>query len=117
MNTREVGKAFEEIACEYLIENGYSIQDRNFHAGRIGEIDIVATKNGELYFVEVKGRNSLNYGSPAESISPQKKHKMRLSAQYYIKAKRMKEGFMNFVIVEILREKTSYKINLIQEVY
>jgi len=117
MNSRESGRIFEDIACAHLIEKGFSLQVRNFHAGKIGEIDIVATKNGELYFIEVKGRNSLNFGSPAESISQKKKQKMRLSAQYYVKSQKMKEVYMNFVIVEVLKENSSYKINLIEEVY
>ncbi len=50
----EAGKAYEQIAADFLMSKGYQILDRNFRT-RLGEIDIVAIQEGELVFVEVKG--------------------------------------------------------------
>lgn len=53
MNSKQVGTAGEERSCQYLLENGYKIIQRNFRIAS-GEIDIIAEKNEILIFIEVK---------------------------------------------------------------
>ncbi len=48
-----VGAKGEQLACDYLIKNGYRILKRNYWKPQ-GEIDIVAQKGSILYFIEVK---------------------------------------------------------------
>ena len=50
---KEVGNLGESVAAEYLKRHGFSIRDRNV-ARKTGELDLVAEKEGTLYFVEVK---------------------------------------------------------------
>lgn len=72
----------EDLACRYLVRKGYKIIERNFRK-KYQEIDIIATSDSTLVFVEVKTRRSNSYGSPFESIAPWKlKHLVKL-AQYY----------------------------------
>ena len=52
-----MGKNGEQLAAGYLTENGYFILKMNYNC-RIGEIDIIATKNNVIIFVEVKYRNT-----------------------------------------------------------
>ena len=52
------------------------IIERNFYANQ-GEIDIIATKKGVIYFIEVKTRTSNAYGHPLESILTNKKDENR----------------------------------------
>ena len=52
MNTVQTGNYGENLACEYLSENGYTILKRNYRAAN-GEIDIIAKIGGKLCFVEV----------------------------------------------------------------
>jgi putative endonuclease len=49
----KIGALGEELACEYLKNNGYTIIDRNFRRF-YGEIDIIAKKGRLLVFFEVK---------------------------------------------------------------
>ena len=51
--SRAKGNIAEEKACEFLYDNGFSILDRNFYSS-FGEIDIIATKDDVLHFIEVK---------------------------------------------------------------
>ena len=54
MNKSEIGKLGENIACRYLVENGYKIIERNFRQ-KWGELDIIAkAPDKTLVFVEVK---------------------------------------------------------------
>lgn len=49
-----MGKAGEDLACEYLVKNKYKILKRNWRE-KWDEIDIIArAKDGMLIFVEVK---------------------------------------------------------------
>ncbi len=54
----ELGRWGEDRACEYLVDRGFKIIDRNFRKPW-GELDIVAKyKDGTLVFVEVKTVNN-----------------------------------------------------------
>lgn len=72
----------EEIATNYLKKLGYKIIDRNFRA-RNTEIDIVATKDNVLVFVEVKTRTSEKFGTPLESINYFKLKSLIKAAEHY----------------------------------
>jgi putative endonuclease len=50
---RVVGDVGEGVARTYLEKQGFFVVEQN-HLRPWGEIDIVATKNGRLYFFEVK---------------------------------------------------------------
>ena len=52
-NKREVGQEWEELVLGYYEDKWYEILDTNYTIPW-GEIDIVAQKNGEIVFVEVK---------------------------------------------------------------
>ena len=50
---QHTGRTGEQIACDFLKEQGYSFVERN-HRSRLGEIDIVAEHREYLVFCEVK---------------------------------------------------------------
>jgi len=67
----DIGKAGEKLAEEYLAENGYTILHRNWRFGH-DEIDIIATKNSMVHFVEVKYRSSNYHSHPEEAVNKKK---------------------------------------------
>ncbi len=77
------GKIGEDIACSFLLENGYTVVARNYRV-KGGEIDVIATKNSELVFVEVKTRSSITYGYPEESVTRSKKIRLTRAARQYL---------------------------------
>ncbi len=83
-NAREFGSGGEDIAADFLEKKGFSILERNYRAGRRGEIDIIA-RNGDLViFVEVKRRRSDIFGGAFHAISPSKKKTLRYIASVYL---------------------------------
>jgi len=82
MKRRETGILGENLACEFLGNNGYSIIERNFRCPG-GEADIIAQRQDMLVFVEVRTKTSRQFGSPEESITPTKMDHMRNVAAYY----------------------------------
>ena len=81
---KNFGADGESSACTFLENRDFSIITRNFFAGRSGEIDIVALKNDLLVFVEVKARNSDNFGGGIYSVTKSKIKKLRASAKIFL---------------------------------
>src|SRR4051794_7727576 len=72
----------EDLAAKFLKEKGYKIIDRNFRKG-YGEIDIIATKDKTLVFVEVKTTKSNFLNSPLENIHYYKLKSLIKTAEFY----------------------------------
>jgi putative endonuclease len=82
---QRIGRWGEETAAQYLISNGYTILDRNVRSAH-GEIDLVATKEGLLVFVEVKTRSSHSFAYPEDSVTRRKQAYLLFSAEEYLQA-------------------------------
>ena len=78
------GKWGEQKACLFLEGKGYEILERNFKC-KIGEVDIIAKKDDNISFVEVKTRCSIDFGLPCEAVNRKKRSKIIRTAQSYIK--------------------------------
>lgn len=100
----------EDLAVFYLKTHFYRILERNFRC-RMGEIDIIAEKNGYIIFVEVKYRKTDSSGSPAEAVNYYKQRHIRNSALYYLQAHNKTENTAcRFDVIDILDKKiTHYK--------
>ena len=99
-NKRLVGKLGEDKACEFLINKGYTIIERNFRC-KLGEIDIIAKKNKELIFLEVKTRRSFQYGMPSEAVNKIKKQHICEVAKFYILKNKISNKIIRFDVIEI----------------
>lgn len=67
----EFGKWGEDVAVDYILERGFEILSRNWRHGH-KEIDIIAQKEGELYFIEVKTRHGEEWCAE-DAITPKKR--------------------------------------------
>ena len=79
----EIGAFGEQFTVKYLKKKGYKILEQNFHS-RFGEIDIIASKNGIIAFVEVKTRGENAIYSPREAVDFYKQQKCVKTAQMYL---------------------------------
>jgi len=85
MKRRETGILGEKLAKDYLKKRGYRIRETNYRCPE-GEIDIVAEHKDYLVFIEVKTRRSLEFGSPEESVTADKRERLRSVAAHYQQA-------------------------------
>lgn len=85
--SRAKGNIAEDKACSFLLENGYSIVERNYYS-RFGEIDIIAYKDEVVYFVEVK--SAIDYELAVQNITPRKLSRLIKTADTYIKKNAIK---------------------------
>jgi putative endonuclease len=80
-----LGQWGEDTAARYLEGNGFTILGRNYHTAH-GEIDIVASKQAVLVFVEVKTRSSHAFAYPEDSVTRRKQAHLLSAAAEYLQA-------------------------------
>lgn len=78
-----LGSTGEELTAAFLLTKGYTILARNFRFKK-AEIDIIASLNNNLIFVEVKTRSTNKYGYPEEFVSKRKQELFLEAAEEYI---------------------------------
>lgn len=83
MSTKQDGDWGEALAAEYLEARGCRIVEKEWRC-RLGEIDLIAEKDGMILFVEVKLRTNLRYGMPCEYVTAKKQEKLRAAALLYL---------------------------------
>lgn len=111
---KELGKKGELIAEKFLIKKGYEIICKNFYTKK-GEIDIIAQKNNEIIFVEVKTRTNLKFGTPAMAINYTKKKHIKLSAKIFLYLNQdIKYNSIRFDVIEVFVKGNKYIINHIK---
>jgi len=84
------GKATEEFAKQYLIQQGLVFIDNNVHC-RQGEIDLVMQEGQTFIFVEVKYRKNNHFGGAISAISPSKQKKIKHCVAFFLQKNNLNE--------------------------
>lgn len=100
-NNRASGSAAENIAAQFLEAQGMTVLRRNFHFGKIGEIDLIMEDAQTLVFVEVKARSTDKYGTPEEAVTPAKQRSIRRVAEGYLYVNSIIDRECRFDVVTI----------------
>ena len=82
----DFGKLGEELAVDYLTGKGYEILERNWRNVH-KEIDIIAKEGKFLVIVEVKTRQTDEYGEPDIAVTRKKQRMLIAAANAYITRK------------------------------
>ncbi len=110
-----LGEKGEGLAVKFLKKKGYKIIKQNYKTP-IGEIDILAKDKETLVFIEVKTRESVEYGLPFEAVNSHKKRKIANVALLYLK--RFKEiPPCRFDIVSIYYKQGKPEFELIKDAF
>lgn len=83
MSSTDRGRRAEQAVADYLKTSGYKIFEQNWRT-RWCEIDVVASKDKTVYFVEVKYRETENQGDGLEYITPKKLQQMQFAAELWV---------------------------------
>ena len=79
---KDIGKKGEDEAVQFLHHSGYQLLERNYRVKK-SEIDLIASKDGLLIFVEVKARSSNAFGFPESFVSEEQANRIMLAADEY----------------------------------
>ena len=82
-NTQTVGQQIEQLAGQYLQQQGLTLIDKNYRC-RQGEIDLIMQHKHQLVFVEVRYRKQSSYGTAAESVTRNKQKKLLYAANHFL---------------------------------
>jgi putative endonuclease len=113
---QQYGEAGEALAARVLRQKGYKILATNYRT-KLGEIDIIARHRDTIVFVEVKARQSLEFGSPKWAITPQKQRKISMVALYYLKTTRQGRSKARFDVVAIHSTASQPEVEIIQNAF
>ncbi|MGK0289466.1 MAG: putative endonuclease [bacterium] len=106
ISSKKLGFDGEKHAAEYLTRNGYKIIARNFQC-KLGEIDLIATIDDFLVFVEVKtktdGKNAVH---PLLSITNKKQKQVRKVASYYLALHQIQQQQPRFDAIGVSKNQT-----------
>lgn len=80
---KEIGNIGEQLTANYLSRHKYKVISRNFSC-KYGEIDIIATNEKYIIFVEVKTRGENHLFTPAEAVNISKQRKIMKTAAFYL---------------------------------
>lgn len=83
-STNDLGRRGETIAADYLEANGLVVLSRNWRC-RDGELDLVATDRTSLVVCEVKTRSGLDFGRPADAVTPAKARHIRNATHAWLR--------------------------------
>ncbi len=111
----ELGRFGENVACDYLTENGYTILERNWFT-RKGELDIICTQDGVVVFVEVKSRGAASLGEPGEALNAHKKIRLVRAASAYLTQKRLWEKPGRFDLIAVRMRENEVELEHIRDV-
>lgn len=100
---KNVGDIGEDFAAKLLENAGFQILERNYFT-KVGEIDIIAVRDGVIHFIEVKTRNGDQYGYPSEAVTITKQNRIRKAAELYLQRRRMTWQKISFDVYEIMTD-------------
>ena len=111
---KTVGDFGEDLVEEYLRNKGYDILDRNFRKS-FGEIDIIASIDEIVVFVEVKTRKNKDFANPREAVTISKQQKIIRASQAYLMESDLTDSIIRFDVAEVIRE--DEEINYIENAF
>ena len=77
------GNEGEELGAEHLLGKGYNILEKNWRHSH-WEVDIIASKNNTLHFIEIKTRKSKKFGQPEDKVGKKKMENLINAAEQYL---------------------------------
>lgn len=110
----EKGKWGEEVAAQYLVAQGYAIVERNWRVNHL-EVDIIASKDNMLVFVEVKMRKE-GSTDPVQSVNRAKRQRIIGAADIYLRMNQIPLDY-RFDIIAIVGNREKYAIEHLPEAY
>ena len=126
--TQKIGEIGENIAERFLVKHNFTVKDRNY-TKKWGEIDIIAEKNGKIYFIEVKSvsrpnlssvpRETLDYYKPEDNMHPWKMKRLSRTIQTYLLKEKMPDDVewqVDLLVVFLDLENKKAKIKVVKDI-
>lgn len=101
-----IGDSGEEASVKMLESEGYKILRRNYAIHNVGEIDIIAEKDGEIHICEVRTRLNIGpYPDSTESVTRSKRNKVMRTAEFFVAENNLYDKNLVFEVVRVTHDK------------
>lgn len=112
----QTGVRGEAMAAAHLTQKGFDILQQNWRHSH-WEVDIIASKEGILHFIEVKTRRTKKFGHPEEAVSKKKiQNLINASEEYLYQQPQWKRIQFDILSITILKNEP-VEYFLIEDVY
>ena len=111
----QLGKKGEQLAVDFLIENGYDIVERNYRFNK-AEVDIIAQKEDVLAIIEVKTRSTTDFGNPQDFVKPKQIKNLVKAVDEYVTVNNL-EVDVRFDIIAIVKEEQQFNIEHLEDAF
>jgi len=82
-NHNTTGTTGEAMAADHLTIKGFTLLHKNWRHSH-WEVDIIASRDNVLHFIEVKTRRTKQFGHPEEAVSKKKIRYLMNAAEVYL---------------------------------
>lgn len=108
-----IGTKGEDAAAGLLRDKGFNILRRNYSVHNVGEIDIIAEKDGDIHIFEVRTRrNAGRYPDSAESVIYSKRMKVIRTAERYIEENKLYDRNVVFEVIKVTHDRSGNILNI-----
>lgn len=111
----ELGKKGEQLAVDFLLENGYDIIARNYRFDK-AEVDIIAMQGDILAIIEVKARSTADFGDPQDFVKPKQIKNLVKAVDEYVTVNDL-DVEVRFDIIAIVKEGKNYNIEHLENAF
>jgi putative endonuclease len=112
----DLGRYGEQLARDYLEEQGLQILDTNYRFHH-GEIDIIAAEGEVVVFCEVKTRHDERFGAPEAALTPMKVRQIRRIARAYLAVHQIQDTQCRFDVVGITVAEGVIRLNHLRNAF
>jgi len=115
-NHNNTGHLGEKMAGEYLLKKGFNILHKNWRHSH-WEVDVIASLNNTLHFIEVKTRRTNKFGFPEDDVTKKKMENLiNASEEYLLLYPEWKQIQFDILSISILKNQPA-EYFFIEDVY
>lgn len=111
-----MGAFGESAAADAYRRRGYRIVARNWRC-RLGELDLVVERRGELVFCEVKSRGGDLFGGGYEAVTRRKRAKLRALAEAFLQASGARPHGIRFDVASVVVRRDRSTVELFEDAF
>ena len=112
----ELGKLGEELAVDFLQQNGYEILETNWTFQK-AEVDIITEFDGKIVVIEVKARGTDIFMEPHEAVTKKKIKSIVSATDEYLKSLNIDKEVRFDIITVLPDEKGILQLNHIEDAF
>lgn len=114
LEANEFGKFAEEIVAQEYQKRGFTILEKRFKSGK-SEIDLIAQKDDNIIFIEVKARSGKDE-NPLATVTLDKRRRMVKVADSFLQ-RLQGEYFYRFDIGTVVGNTKEYSIEIYEDAF